>query len=116
MRAPEALASAALLAVLLIGCSGPDLLAQRAADDDLKCAGYGIMPADPGYAQCRDAFARQRAQQQQNAMNALMLHGAYLPDQAPYAENAPGATAVMRPTVTSCWPTAAGWNCYTQYQ
>ena len=74
------------------------------------------MAADPGYAQCRDVFARQRAQQQRNAMNALMLHGAYLPDQAPYAENAPGATAVMRPTITSCQPTGAGWNCYTQRQ
>ena len=112
----RATASAALFAALLAGCVPPDLVAQRAADDDLKCAGYGITPADPGYAQCRDVFARQRSQQQQDAMNALMLHGAYLPNQAPYGEAAPGAVAVMRPTLTSCWPTAAGWNCYTQYQ
>lgn len=111
----RALQATALFAMLLAGCAQPDLLAQRAADDDFKCAGYGITPADPGYAQCRDVFARQRSQQQQNAMNALILHGAYLPNQAPFTENPPGAMAVMRPTLTSCWPTAAGWNCYTQY-
>ncbi len=115
MRALRATASLALFATLLIGCSQPDLRAQRAADDDLKCAGYGITPADPGYAQCRDVFARQRSKQQQNAMNALMLHGAYLPDQAPYMQDAPGAVAVAPPATTSCWPAAAGWNCYTQY-
>ncbi len=108
--------SGAVFAMLVAGCTQPDVVAQRAADDDLKCAGYGITPADPGYVQCRDVFARQRGQQQQNAMNALMLHGAYLPDQAPFGEPAPGAVAVTRPTLTSCWPTAAGWNCYTQYQ
>ncbi|HTY66324.1 MAG TPA: hypothetical protein VMH36_06720 [Alphaproteobacteria bacterium] len=116
MLALRATLSGALFATLLVGCAQPDLVAQRAADDDLKCAGYGITAADPGYAQCRYVFARQRGQQQQNAMNALMLHGAYLPNQAPFGEPAPGAVAVMRPTLTSCWPTVAGWNCYTQYQ
>lgn len=101
---------------LLSACSGPDLQAQRAADDDLKCAGYGITAGDPGYAQCRDVFARQRAQQQQNAMNALMLHGAYLPQQVPYIQDAQGPMAVAPPSVTSCWPDPAGWACYSQNQ
>lgn len=107
-------AFAVLLLVPLAGCAAPDLDAERAAEDDLKCAGYGITTADPAYPQCRAVFARQRAQQQQNAMNALMLLGAYLPQQAPYIENVQGAMALARPPLTSCWPTAAGWNCYSQ--
>ena len=108
-------AAGAILAVLpLLGCARPDLASQRAAEDDLKCVGYGITVADPAYPQCRTAFARQRAQQQQNALNALALRGAYLPQQAPYLPDLPGAMALGPPPLTSCWPTATGWNCYTQ--
>ncbi len=114
MGALRSTATAVLLLVPVLGCAPPDLLAERAADDDLKCAGYGITAADPAYPQCRAAFARQRAQQQQNAMNALTVHGAYLPQQAPYIETAPGAMALGPPPLTSCWPTASGWNCYSQ--
>lgn len=108
-------AVAVFLFAPLLGCARPDLQVQRAAEDDLACAGYGITAADPGYPQCRAAFARQRAQQQQNALNALVLHGAYLPQQAPYIEGgAAGAFAIAPPPLTSCWPTATGWNCYSQ--
>lgn len=108
--------AAAVLAGPVLGCAGPDIQAQRAAADDLRCQGYGITVADPAYAPCRAAFAQQRAQQQQNALNGLALHGAYLPSQAPYIQPAEGAAAVWPPPLTSCWPTQDGWNCYSQAQ
>jgi hypothetical protein len=108
--------AAVLFAGPLLGCAPPNVEVQRAAADDLKCQGYGITVADPGYAQCRAAFAQQRAQQQQNALNALTLHGAYLPTQAPYIQSADGAVAVGPPPLTSCWPAADGWSCYSQNQ
>lgn len=116
MRALYAAIAAALFAGPLFGCARPDIAAQRAAADDLKCRGYGITAADPSYAQCRAAFAQQRAQQQQNALNALTLHGAYLPTQTPYIQPAEGAVAVGPPPVTSCWPAGNGWDCYSQNQ
>lgn len=115
MRAPVTAAAAVLLLAAAAGCAGPDLQARRAADDDLKCAGYGITSVDPAYPQCRASFARQRATQQENAMNALTLHGGYLPQQAPYIEGTPGAVALLPPPLTSCWPSAPGWNCYREF-
>ena len=108
--------AAVAFAFPLFGCAPPDLSTQRAAADDLACQGYGITAEDPAYAQCRAVFAQQRAKQQENAMNALTLHGAYLPTQAPYGQAIEGGVAIAPPPLTSCWPTAAGWSCYTQAQ
>lgn len=113
MGARHVAALVILVLAPICGCAPPDPLAQRAAEDDLKCAGYGITAVDPAYSQCRAAFAQQRATQQQNAMNALTLRGAYLPQQAPYIDVV-GALALARPPLTSCWPSADGWNCYSQ--
>jgi hypothetical protein len=104
-----------VVAAALAGCAPRSIEAQRAIDDDLNCRGYGITPVDPGYAQCRTVFAQQRQTQQRNAMNALVMHGAYLADQAPPEANSAGtAVGVLPPQLTNCWPAAAGWTCYTQ--
>ena len=116
MRVLRLACAAVVCACPLLGCAAPDIQAQRAAADDLKCQGYGVTAADPGYPQCRAAFAQQRALQQQNALNALALRGAYLPTQTPYIQPAQGAVAIGPPPLTSCWPAAGCWKCYTQNQ
>ena len=100
-----------LLAVA--GCAPPTIQEWRAYGDDAACASYGITPVDPGYAQCRAVFAQARAQQQQNALSALLNHGDYLAQQSPYPPFA-GPAGVQPPYLVNCRATGGLVDCYTQ--
>jgi len=65
------------------------------------------------YAQCRAVFAQARAQQQQNALSALLNHGDYLAQQSPYPPFA-GPAGVQPPYLVNCRATGGLVDCYTQ--
>jgi len=107
------LQTASALILLGLAACAPTVQEWRDYGDDASCASYGITPADPGYAQCRAVFAQARAQQQQNAMNALTNHGGYLPNQAlPYVFAEP--VGIAPPYLANCRTTGAVIDCYSQ--
>jgi hypothetical protein len=109
----RSLVSALVLACLPLAACAPSIEAWRDYGDSVSCASYNITPVDPAYPACRAVFAQQRAQQQQNAMNALTNHGAYLPDQAaPYPFVGP--VGVPPPQITNCRRTGPAVDCYSQ--
>jgi len=101
-----------LIPLALAGCA-PSIQDWRAYGDDASCASYGITPVDPAYAQCRAIFAQARAQQQHNAMNALINHGDYLAQPAPYPPFV-GPVGVLPPYLVNCRAAGAVVDCYSQ--